>query len=64
MARVTTPAEAELLRAGDILAEMLGYTIAAVEDVLTGGDGLTPEQFEGARQGILAWRRLRKLAEA
>ena len=49
-------AEAEqFAKAGDILAEMLGYTVAAVE----AGDTFTDEQIEGAREAILIWHRMR-----
>lgn len=49
-------AEAEqFAKAGDIIAEMLGYTVAAVE----AGEGFTDEQMAGAREAILIWRRMR-----
>ena len=49
-------AEVEYLaKAGDILAEMFGYAIAAIE----AGEGFTDTQMDAAREGIIVWHRIR-----
>lgn len=56
-----TPAEAraELGNAGDKIAEMLGYCVAALE----GGEGLAPHQIEAAQRAIPLWHVIRGLAK-
>lgn len=56
---VTPKQAAELAKAGDKLAEMLGYTVAAMD----GGREFTPKQFAAARRGLAIWYRLRALAD-
>ena len=45
-------------RAGDILAEMLGHSLAA----LAAGESFGEERLEAARRGILTWHQLRQIA--
>lgn len=49
---------AQVLKAGDVIADCLGFATAAVE----AGDKWTPQQFEGARRAIAYWHRVRASA--
>lgn len=47
-------------QAADILAEMLGYTVAAVD----AGREFTPLQTQSARDAIIIWHQMRHKAES
>lgn len=47
----------QVLRAGDVLAEIVGRLVAAIDE----GRELSQEQLSAVRDGILAWHRIHAL---
>ena len=52
-----TETEAELIRAGNVLSEMLGMAVAAMD----GDEPFTYEEMQMGRTAILGWHRVRAL---
>lgn len=55
-----TETEAELIKAGNCLSEMLGMAVAAMD----GGEPFTYEEAQMGRSAILGWHRVRLLMTA